>query len=116
MIDFNGALTLMASDKTVSQKLNRCDKSTKSTTLPLTGSLFTSLSPVEKAQGSLSETWLRMLVRAQVCDWDMTIPKFWHQRPCEKMGPAKNAGKISNPAAPGATYTVASLIVLPCRP
>lgn len=98
-------LTLMASDKTVSQKkLNRCDKSTKSTTLLRLSQvhcLAVAKPPVEKAQGSLSETWLRMLVRAQVCDWDMTIPKFWHQRPCAKMGPAKNAGKISNPAAPG---------------
>lgn len=74
------------------------------------------LSPVQKARKGLFETWLRVLVRTQVCDWNMTIPKFWHQRPCEKMGPAKNAGKIINPAALGATYTVASLIVLPCRP
>lgn len=51
-------------------------------------------------------TWLWVLVRAQVCDWNMTIPKFWHRRPWGKinlrkrkkknnnnnMGPAKNAG------------------------
>lgn len=49
-------------------------------------------------------TWFWVLVRAQVCDWNMTIPKFWHRRPWGKinlrkknknnnnMGPAKNAG------------------------